>query len=74
MGNKGVWGFRTGERGNGGIDVLVEAKDFDNPETAMLNPPTSSRLNVLDLWPGQCGLVPLKAPLTDFSLLSHLNF
>ena len=62
------------EQENGGISVFVGDRDFDNPETAMLNPPTSSRLNVLGLWAGQCGLVHLKAPLTDFSLVSRLNF
>ena len=72
-----IWGARDYgdlEQENGGIGVFVEDKHFDNPETLMLNPSTLSRLNVLDLWAGQCGLVHLKTPLTDFSLLSRLNF
>ena len=75
--NFSIWGAREYgdlQRENGEIGVFVEDKDFNNPETAMLNPLTTSRLNVLELWAGQCGLVHLKAPLTDFSLLSRLNF
>ena len=43
--NFSIWGGREYgdcERENGRITVFIEDKDFDNQETAMLNPPTSS--------------------------------
>ena len=75
--NFSMWGaseYKDLQREKGGIGVFVKDKDFDSPEIAMLNPPTSSRLNVLELWAGHCGLVHLNAPLIDFSLLLRLIF